>query len=47
METEVKLFDDKKAAMLTVPPRLDASNSMPFKDKLTELVDKGYINTSH
>lgn len=44
METEVKLFDEKKAAMLSVPPRLDASNSMPFKDKLTELVDKGYVN---
>lgn len=39
-----ELFDNKKAAMLTVPPRLDASSSMPFKVKITELVYKGYIN---
>ena len=44
MEVLVELFDDKKAAVIKIPTRLDASNSQPFKDKMTELVDKGYVN---
>jgi len=44
MEVLVELFDDKKAAVIKIPTRLDASNSQPFKEKMSELVDKGYVN---
>lgn len=44
MELETKIIEDKKAVLFYVPPRLDASNSLPFKEKLTELVEKGYKN---
>lgn len=42
MEVLVELFDDKKAAVIKIPTRLDASNSLPFKDKLNEIIDKGF-----
>lgn len=44
MEVQFELFEDKKAALIKIPTRLDASNSLPFKDKMNELVDKGYVN---
>ncbi|MCX8084576.1 MAG: STAS domain-containing protein [Calditerrivibrio sp.] len=42
MDVICEIIEESKAALIKIPNRLDASNSMPFKDKMTELVDKGY-----